>query len=177
LLHIATDRGKTAKSMTRDGLQSALAELRAGKADVLMVSKSDRATRSVSDLYTLMDASAREGWSLVDLETDVDTTDPTGRMIAGMRGVVSQWEREIIGKRTKEALAQLKAQGVKLGAPVRVSAHSVGRVHQLRSSGLTLAQVAEQLNAESAPTPNGGRWSPTSVARILARSSRPSRNP
>ena len=168
LQEVLSDKGRSAKNMTRDGISRALDLLQAGKADVLMVSKSDRATRSVRDLYDLMDASANGGWVLVDLETEVDTSDPTGRMIAGMRGVVSQWEREIIGKRTREALAEKRSQGIKLGRPRLVADASVQRVKELKAAGLTVRAIAEVLTRERTPTANGGQWHATTVQRILA---------
>jgi DNA invertase Pin-like site-specific DNA recombinase len=167
LEEVLSDKGRSAKNMSRDGIGRAMELLQTGKADVLMVSKSDRATRSVRDLYDLMDASARDGWVLVDLETEVDTSDPTGRMIAGMRGVVSQWEREIIGKRTREALAEKRAQGLRLGRPRVVTEASVQRVKDLKAAGLTVRAIADALNTERVPTASGGRWHVTTVQRLL----------
>ncbi len=167
LQEVITDKGKSAKTMSRDGIAAALSALRAGEADALMVSKSDRATRSVKDLYDLMDASAAGGWLLVDLELDFDSADPTGRLIAGMRGVVSQWEREIISKRTKDALAEKKAQGIKLGRPSTVPQASLERLKSLKAEGLTVRAICERMNAEGMPTATGARWHPTTVQRLL----------
>lgn len=172
LKEIVTDSGKTAKNMSREGMQRALAALNAGEADVLMVPKQDRATRSVRDLYDLMDASSRGGWALVDLETGMDTCDPTKRMIAGMRGVVSQWEREMIALRTRDALAEKKAAGIKLGRPVILPDATANHVRLLREQGNSIRRIADLLNDEGVPTASGRRWYATSVQRILDRGSR-----
>jgi DNA invertase Pin-like site-specific DNA recombinase len=167
---IERDEGRSAKTMTRDGLQAALEALAQGSADALMVSKSDRATRSVRDLYALMDASVEQGWTLVDLEAEVDTSDPTGRMLAGMRGVVSQWEREIIGKRTREALAQKRQSGVVLGRPTALAESTASYARSLRAQGLSVRKIAARLTAEAVPTACGeGKWSATQVQRIFTR--------
>jgi len=50
LVAIEVDAGVSAKSLARPALDRALAMLRAGKADALLVVKLDRLTRSVRDL-------------------------------------------------------------------------------------------------------------------------------
>lgn len=117
----------------------------------------------------MMDASSSGGWALVDLETGMDTCDPTKRMIAGMRGVVSQWEREMIALRTRDALAEKKAGGIKLGRPIVLPDDSAKRVKALRDLGNSIRRIAEILNTESVPTATGAKWHATSVQRILER--------
>lgn len=43
------------------------------------------------------------------------------------------------------------------------------RARGLRATGITLREVAEALNAERIPSRCGGRWSPESVRRLIAR--------
>ena len=57
---------------------------------------------------------------VVALDVDVDTTTLTGELLANITTSVAQWERRIIGARTTEALAVLKARGVRLGRPVEL---------------------------------------------------------
>jgi DNA invertase Pin-like site-specific DNA recombinase len=47
----------------------------------------------------------------------VDTTTPSGEAMANMLATFAQFEMRLIGQRTREALAQKKAQGVQLGRP------------------------------------------------------------
>ena len=51
------------------------------------------------------------------LDLGVDTTSPAGEMIANSVANFSQFERRLIGQRTKDALAVKRAQGVQLGRP------------------------------------------------------------
>ena len=82
----------------------------------------------------------------------------------------AQWERRIIGQRTREALAVRKAQGVRLGRPVVMSSEVSGRIAGLRRKGLTLAAIAELLNDDMVPTAQGGvRWHPSTVRAVLRR--------
>lgn len=167
----AVDEGFSAKAGTttsRPGLASALALLEAGDADVLLAAKLDRVTRSVADLATLMDDAVRQGWMLVAVDNrDVDMTTATGRLFANIMGSVSQWEREVIAERTRAALAQLKARGVRLGRPVEQDLAIRLRIRKMHESGLSLAAIARTLNAEEIPTARSGSWHPSTVSRVL----------
>jgi DNA invertase Pin-like site-specific DNA recombinase len=89
--------------------------LEAGQADALVVAKLDRLSRSVGDFAGLMDLARRQGWALIALDLGVDTTTPAGEMMANVMASFAQFERRVIAQRTKDALAQAKARGVRLG--------------------------------------------------------------
>ena len=162
------DAGYSAKDMRRPGLQAALGTLAAGRADVLCVSRLDRLSRSVHDFAGLTARAQREGWSVVALDLGVDTTTPEGELFANIRATVSQYERRLIGARTREALAARKAAGQRLGRERVIDADIERRAHELRAAGLTLAAVGETLAAEGHVPPSGA-WHRSTVARVLAR--------
>src|SRR4029078_11540588 len=137
-----------AKNLDRPGIQQALDLLGRGDADVLVVSKLDRLSRSLLDFASLMDRSRHEGWSLVALDLGVDTTTPSGEMMAGVLAVFSQFERQLISERTKAGLAVKRAQGVRLGRPVEIPADVHARILVDRDAGLSYAVIASHLNAE-----------------------------
>jgi site-specific DNA recombinase len=80
--------------------------MRSGGVERVIVLKLDRLTRSTRDLATLLEAFARAESSLVSVSESLDTQSAAGRLVVNMLGVVAQWEREAIGDRTGEALAQ-----------------------------------------------------------------------
>jgi DNA invertase Pin-like site-specific DNA recombinase len=122
-----------------------------------VVSKLDRLSRSMLDFAGLMDRSTREGWALVALDLGVDTTTPQGEMVAAVMAVFAQFERRLIGQRTKEALAVKKAQGVRLGRPRLTPDAVIARIRAERAAGRTLRVIADGLNADGVPTAMGGR--------------------
>jgi len=71
-------------------------------------------------------------------------------------GLFAQFERRLIGQRTKDALAVKKANGVKLGRPREISAETVERIEVLHERGLSAAAIARKLNDEGVSTPRGG---------------------
>lgn len=175
-----TDEGASAKSLDRPAMQRALAALNAGEADAIVAAKLDRLSRSVVDFGTLLDESRRKSrkkhpWGIVVLDFDLDTTTATGRMLAGILMQFAQFERELTSERTVAALAAARERGVQLGRPRSLPAESEARLHALRAEGRTLAATAEALNAEGVPTAHGGRWHASTVARILARPTPPTR--
>jgi DNA invertase Pin-like site-specific DNA recombinase len=165
------DEGLSARAKTmhtRPGLSQAIDMLARGEADVLIAAKLDRITRSVADLATLMDDAVRQGWSLVAVDNrDIDMTTATGRLFANIMGSVSQWEREIIGERTKAALAELRAKGVRLGRPVEQDDIVRRRIADMHAAGEPLLGIARTLNADGTPTARGGRWHASTVSRVL----------
>jgi DNA invertase Pin-like site-specific DNA recombinase len=164
------DAGASGKSLNRPGLQAALAALKAGQADALVVAKLDRLSRSVHDFAGLLLVARRESWVLNALDMGVDTTTSAGTMVAHVMIAVAEWERAVIGDRTSAALQAAQARGVKLGRPRALSKDAELRVFELRAAGLSYARVAEQLNTEAVPTAHGGRaWHASTVSRILTR--------
>ena len=164
------DAGYSGKSLDRPGIAYALYELENGRADVLVAAKLDRLSRRVIDFAGLMDASHRQRWALVALDCDVDTSTPAGEMMSGVMAQFAQFERRCIAQRTKDALAIVRATSPKhIGRPVRMAPEISQKVADLRASGLSLAKVAENLNAENVPTVVvGARWHIATVRRVLA---------
>jgi DNA invertase Pin-like site-specific DNA recombinase len=164
------DNGISGKTMRRPGLQSALAQLKAGEADGLVAAKLDRLSRSVIDFGGLLEQSRREGWAIAVLDFDLDTSNATGRLIAGMVVQIAQFEREIIGDRTRAALAVKRAEGAQLGKPSLIPADVQARIVQRHLAGDSLSAIARLLNTDETPTPSGaGRWSHTVVGGVVKR--------
>jgi DNA invertase Pin-like site-specific DNA recombinase len=83
-----------------------------------------------------------------------------------------QFERLLIGQRTKEALAAKKASGVRLGRPPTVPQSVVRRIHRQRARGDSLRAIAESLDRDKVPLHRGGsRWYAATVRHVLLRTS------
>jgi DNA invertase Pin-like site-specific DNA recombinase len=114
-----------------------------------------------------VERSRREGWSLVALDLAVDTSTPQSEMMAHVMATFAQFERRLIGQRTRDALAVKRTQGKRLGRPLELPEATRRRVVELRASGLTMAAVADALTAQGVPTARGGRWAPGTVHAVL----------
>lgn len=163
-----SDEGYSAKNLSRPAIAAALDMLRKGQASVLVVSKLDRLSRSLLDFATLMDRARREGWELVVLDLAIDTTEPSGQLMANVMAAFAEYERQLIGARTSAALQQLKAQGKRLGRPRTLSDEVTARIVAAREEGQTLSAIAERLNRDGVATARGGaRWYPSTVKAVL----------
>jgi DNA invertase Pin-like site-specific DNA recombinase len=163
------DEDKTGRNRNRPALSSALSDIERGEG--LVVAKLDRLARSIHDFSGMVLESEKGGWALTCLDPDIDLSTPNGRLVAHVLASVAEWEGAIIGQRTKDALAQLKARGVRLGAPADIPAELDELIRQkVHEEGNSYRQVCAFLNAGGIPTPRGGlEWRPSSIQRALAR--------
>jgi DNA invertase Pin-like site-specific DNA recombinase len=162
----------SAKNGDREALGYALACLQRGEADALIVSKLDRLSRSVADFAELVERAEREHWTLVVLDPALDLSTPAGRMLAHILSALSQWEREMIGQRTREGLAAAKANGARLGRPdaSRMAPDVERRILREHHEGRSLRAIARGLNDDGTPTVLGGKaWYAATVRGVVRR--------
>jgi DNA invertase Pin-like site-specific DNA recombinase len=92
--------------------------------------------------------------------------------MAHVLATFGQFERRLIGQRTKEALAAKKASGVRLGRPPNVPQSVVRHIQRQRARGDSFRKIAEDLNEARVPTAQGGaRWYAATVRHGLLRTS------
>jgi DNA invertase Pin-like site-specific DNA recombinase len=170
LLRVEEDAGASGKAMSgRAAMDRALAAMKAGEAQVLVASELARFSRSVADFALLVDRAKRERWSVAALDMDIDMSTPTGQLMATIVSAMAQYERQLVGQRTRDSLAEKRAQGVRLGRPRALSDEVVGRIVAERQAGASTPAIARGLNADRVPTAHGGaRWYPSTIQRVLA---------
>lgn len=165
---VGEDRGASGKSLDRAGLQSVLTRMDVHEADVLLVAKLDRLSRSLLQGAEVMERAKARRWSLVALDLGVDTTSSAGEMFANMLLTVGQFERRLIGDRTRDGLAAARAKGVRLGRPQVLTPAIVARIVAERAAGRSLPAIASGLVADGTPTARGGAtWYPSTIAGVL----------
>lgn len=119
------------------------------------------------DAAGLLDRAHRGGWSLVALDLGVDTSTPAGEAMANVMATFGQLERRMIGQRTKDALAEKRAAGVRLGRPSTLPAEVVRRIVTEHEAGASWSAIARGLDVDGVPTAQGGvHWYPASVRKV-----------
>lgn len=169
LVDLRHDVGSGKSLRRRDNLGLTLRDLASGHAEMLVVAKLDRLSRSMLDFAGMMETAADEGWALSALDLGVDTTTTNGKLIANIMIALAQWERELIGDRTRTALAAVKARGTHVGRKSGVSDETMRLIRTLRSSGLSWQRIADVLTAEKIKTGQGGQWHAATVRRLSMR--------
>lgn len=178
--YIEVESGK--RDDNRPELAKALAECRLRKA-TLIVAKLDRLSRDAAFLLTLQNSGAP--FIAADMPG-------ANNLTVGIMALVAQQEREMISKRTKEALQAAKARGKTLGgyrghqadwtAQAKLGGAAKAKIANDRANDLkgviaearadgasTPTQIAEALNRRGIPTSNGGQWQAIQIKRVLDR--------
>ena len=173
LLEVIVDGGESAKDLNRPGVQRLLAAVEAGQIKTVIVAKLDRLTRSVRDLCHLLELFDKRGVALISVAESLDTGSAAGRLVIKIMGAVSEWEREAIGERTREALRHKRRQrervgniayGYRLaadGAHVEESPDeqaAIAAIRELHRRRRTLREIPAELNRRSFLTSNGSPW-------------------
>jgi DNA invertase Pin-like site-specific DNA recombinase len=182
LLDTIVDGGESAKSLNRPGMARLLALVDSGDVQAVIVAKLDRLTRSVKDLCTLLERFERRGVTLVSVAESLDTGSAAGRLVLNIMTAVSQWEREAIGERTRDALSFKRRNGERVGnmaygyrladdgqhlEPDPGEQEALAEIRRLRGDGMPLRGIAAALNQQQMRTRRGTEWRLESVARIL----------
>jgi DNA invertase Pin-like site-specific DNA recombinase/peptidoglycan hydrolase-like protein with peptidoglycan-binding domain len=178
LVDVVTDR-ETGRGLERPGLTYALRQIADGHARGLVISDLRRLSRSIVDLGALMEWFRDADAALVALDLGVDTSTPAGRELAATLIRLGGWERDRIARRTRSGLAGVRAQGGPTSrASVADRPELTERIIAMRSNGMTLQAISDQLNAEQVPTMRGGAmWRPSSVQAALGYRRPGSRSP
>ena len=182
LVEVIIDAGESAKSLNRPGMARLLSLVDARAVDTVIIAKLDRLTRSVKDLAELLERFNRRGVSLVSVADALDTRSAAGRLVLNIMVSVSQWEREAIGERTRDAMHHKRANGERVGT-VPFGYHTaadgchleadpaeqgvLSRIRNLKATGHTTRQIADILNREGLTTRRGTAWRFQYVAEAL----------
>ncbi len=166
LVGVRTDVASGKSLRKRDELGRTLRDLAAGCADVLVVAKLDRLSRSVMDFAGILETAKGERWSILVLDMDVDMTTSMGELVANIMISLAQWERRVIGERTKAALAVVRSRGTPLGRRSNVDPETLRLIRVLRDSGKSYQGIADALTREGVDTAQGGRWHAGTVRKL-----------
>ncbi len=186
-LEIIQDNGHSARDLRRPGLRRILDELplKGRRFDGIVVAKLDRLTRSVRDLVRLTELADKHKVNLVSIQEAVDTGTATGQLFRNIVTAISEWERGIIGERTRDALDYKRRNRERVGGipygfalaedgkrlvPVPDEQKVLARIQKEWHRGMAYRLIADGLNADRIPTKGGGtkgRWYGATIRSIL----------
>lgn len=150
------------------------------KGGILLIAKLDRLTRNVAFIFTLRDS----GVEFVCADMPEANT-----LTIGVMATMAQHEREVIGDRTRKALAEKKRAGFQLGKPENLTSaasqkglairqqnareHDNNRrasafAKSLRNAGESWSGIATILNENGFRTRKGKQFQAVQVQRIIA---------
>jgi site-specific DNA recombinase len=106
------DGGYTGANTDRPAFQQLLADIEAGKVDVVAVYKIDRLSRSLLDFTQLLETFRRRNVAFVSVTQSFDTSTPMGRMVVSLLATFAQFERETTSERVRDKMLATRRRGM-----------------------------------------------------------------
>jgi DNA invertase Pin-like site-specific DNA recombinase len=144
---IYRDEGISGAATRRPGLDELLAALQPG--DVLVVWRLDRLGRSLQHLIAVIDELAARGVGFRSLCDNIETTTAGGKLIFHIFGALAEFERSLIGERTKAGLKAARKRGKRLGRPQSLTEAQLSHAaHMIRTKQETASGMAEMFGVD-----------------------------
>jgi DNA invertase Pin-like site-specific DNA recombinase len=171
-IELVREEGRSGKSISgRPALTETLKRLDAGEAQALFVTRIDRLARSTQDFLSIVDRANKNGWRLVMLDLNLDTSSYQGRFVVTIMSALAEMERGIIAERQRDVHKDRRARGivwgVDMGPKNKTPEEIKQRVLSERASGASYKTIADGLNRDEIPTQNLRKWYPTTVKNLL----------
>src|ERR671922_2502048 len=187
---VETALGRSAQSTDRrDGYKARLAEVALGQVGIVLSYESTRLSRNCTDWYPLLDLCAYNHCLIADRDGVYDAATPNGRLLLGMKGIVSEIElhtlrgRLIAGVQQKAQRGELalalpaglvrQDDGVVIKDPDRAVQHAITLVFQTFLERRSASQVVRQFRDHGLRLPRRHRncetvWRTPTVAAGIA---------
>jgi peptidoglycan hydrolase-like protein with peptidoglycan-binding domain/DNA invertase Pin-like site-specific DNA recombinase len=152
----------------RPRLAEALERIAAGDARGLVVNDARRVVGSLGDLAALLKWFRDADAAFIALDLDLNTATVEGYQAASTVIAVAGWESQRVATRVRPGKAGLQFPDDATMSTAGDRAALVERIRAMRSAGMTLQVIADQLRNEMSPSPRGGsRWGPAAVHSAL----------
>jgi len=112
------DGGFSGGNMERPALRRLLADIEAGRIDIVVVYKIDRLSRSLADFARMVEVFDRCGVSFSAVTQQINSATSMGRLMLNVLLSFAQFEREVTGERIRDKIAASKAKGMWMGGPL-----------------------------------------------------------
>ena len=109
------DHGFSGGNTDRPAFLRLVADIGAGKVDVIAAYKIDRVSRSLTDFTSFMANLEKHGVGFVSTTQSFDTRTSMGRLTLNILASFSQFEREVISERTRDKIAATRRKGMFTG--------------------------------------------------------------
>lgn len=169
---VVLEEGRSGKNVSgRPKLIDALTRLDRKEADALIVTRIDRLARSTKDFLDIVDRAGKNGWRLIMLDLNLDTSTYQGRFVVTIMSALAEMERGIIAERAKDIHKDRREQGIVWGKDMGPKPMYPPMVREQllirRKKGLSYQTIADTLNQDGIVAPRGGTWYASSVRNAI----------
>jgi DNA invertase Pin-like site-specific DNA recombinase len=171
-MELLREEGRSGKSIKgRPVLRNGLDRLDHGDAAALFVTRIDRLARSTQDFLTIIDRANQNGWRLVMLDLNLDTSAYQGRFVVTIMSALAEMERAIIAERQKDVHKDRREKGLKwgvdLGPKQMLSQEVTEQIFSSRDLGMSYGKIADMLNKAGVPTALGKKWYSSTIKYVV----------
>ncbi|NVO29536.1 recombinase family protein [Donghicola sp. C2-DW-16] len=175
------DRGLSAASLQRPGLQDLMAEMKSGAFDMIIAESLDRISRNLADLARFFEFTEYHRITIRTLSED-----KVEKIHVALKGYQNDEFLQELSRKTHRGLAgqailgrsaggkaygyhiikQFDAEGARIGGErviVPEEAAIIRRIFKDYASGISPKKIAEALNEEGVPSPSGKHWGATTI--------------
>ncbi|AEH46740.1 recombinase family protein [Parageobacillus thermoglucosidasius] len=176
------EEGWSAKDLDRPQMQRLLKDIKKGNIDIVLVYRLDRLTRSVLDLYLLLQTFEKYNVAFRSATEVYDTSTAMGRLFITLVAALAQWERENLAERVKFGIEQMIDEGKKPGGHspygykfdkdfnctiIEDEANTVRMIYRMYCDGYGYHSIAKRLNELGIKPRIAKEWNHNSVRDIL----------
>lgn len=175
------DGGFSGGTLERPALKRLLADIEAGRVDVVVVYKIDRLSRALMDFARVVEVFDRRSVTFVSVTQSFNTTTSMGRLTLNVLLSFAQFEREVIGERIRDKVAASRKRGMWMGGFVPMGYRVESRklvVHEPEAATIRMiferfmkvgsaTALARQLRAEDVRSHRGRVIDKGNLYRIL----------
>lgn len=167
------------ENMNRPAWQELMATLHSNGVRTILIEKLDRLARDLMIQETAIADLRKNGIMLISVaEPDLMASDPTRVLMRQLMGAVAQYDKSQIvaklrGARMRMKAAEGRCEGRKPFGHYHGEDLAIGRIRELRATGIGFDRIAAVLNTERVPTRSGKPWHGIVVNRILRNTALP----
>jgi DNA invertase Pin-like site-specific DNA recombinase len=137
------DVGQSGAKDSRPKLNKLMDDARKRQFDAIVVWRFDRFARSTKHLLSALEEFRSLGIQFISYQENIDTSSALGQAPFTIVSAVAQLERDLIRERVSAGIRNARANGKKLGRPMRTV--DPARILEMRVEGQTLQHIADNL--------------------------------
>lgn len=113
--------------------------------DTLIVTRLDRCSRSVSDLYKILEILKNKNVSFKAINQNIDTTTSTGKLMLGMLSIIAEFENDLRRERQTEGIIKAKQLG-KFNKEKSLNISQIEEIIEFQKTNMTNQMIASKYN-------------------------------
>ena len=178
--NLISDFGMSGSTFNREGINELKEGIENGSFNQLLIYSISRIGRSMVETITLLNEMESLGINVISLKENLNMGTPSGKMVASILSVLSEYELDLVKQRTSDVLQSKKSNGKKycksvfgfdiVNGSMIVNPYEqklIRKMFNMRNKGYGFTEISNHLNKNNHKNKSGGDFSPAYVCEIL----------